>query len=536
MDINKSNLFISGDDMSIGFTFTKVDKQNRRITGIATANNIDSEDDLIDFEASKKAFTTWVGNIREMHAPKAVGKAVSAKEITVVDENTGEEYQGVEVVAYISKGANDTWEKILDGTLKGFSVGGRILQKSKEFHKSAGKFVTRIKDYVLTELSVVDNPANPLAQFTMIKSAGDGTLSLVEEAEISMELVFYCEKDGIAKINEQTCYVCNEEMVEIGYVESVEANEIAKMIEDYELSKAVTNAHKTPPKGKPEDRGMYADPVNFKYPLDTPERVMSAMSYFNHDGQREAGGYSESQWAAIGAKIAAAVSKQTGMHHVYSNGKVVQSHMNKTDGGTDLLNNNNDGTINDMELSPKQRESLIGKFASLLFGSSTAEVIEKSDEAVASTVEDAGGGADEVTEEVIKKSEAADEVVEVSEEEVIEKTENTTEVADEVTEEVIEKAADEGENMEFSLDDIKAALADAVAPVAARVEEVAKSVETLGEEVENVKKGGAIKKSVDADEVTEEEVVDEPLKKNSESFWGNVFVPQVVIEALGYES
>lgn len=43
----------------------------------------------------------------------------------------------------------------------------------------------------------------------------------------------------------------------------------------------VKNEHKSPPKDYPEGRKEYADPENFKYPLDTYEHVRAAISYFS---------------------------------------------------------------------------------------------------------------------------------------------------------------------------------------------------------------------------------------------------------------
>lgn len=82
------------------------------------------------------------------------------------------------------------------------------------------------------------------------------------------------------------------------------------------------HAHKSPPKGYPEDREQYADPENYKYPIDD-EHIRAAIAYFNHEGQREAGGYSEEEWAAIGRRIAQAATKYFGRKYVYRGGKVV---------------------------------------------------------------------------------------------------------------------------------------------------------------------------------------------------------------------
>ncbi len=45
--------------------------------------------------------------------------------------------------------------------------------------------------------------------------------------------------------------------------------------------KGEPGGHKTPPKGYPDKSKMYADPENFKYPLDTEKHVRAALSYLS---------------------------------------------------------------------------------------------------------------------------------------------------------------------------------------------------------------------------------------------------------------
>lgn len=65
-----------------------------------------------------------------------------------------------------------------------------------------------------------------------------------------------------------------------------------------------SDTHLTPPAGYPTNAADYGDPVNYRYPLN-PGRLQSARSYFNHSGQRTAGGYTPEEWALIGRRIAA---------------------------------------------------------------------------------------------------------------------------------------------------------------------------------------------------------------------------------------
>jgi len=169
------------EDFNLSFPIDLIKKEERVVIGIATADNIDKANDVVDFNASLDAFKNWGGNIREMHAPIAVGKAIHI-EPTQIKGPDGKKYNAIKVHAYISKGAEDTWQKILDGTLKAFSIGGKIIQKeamSEKMHN--GRPINIIKQYVLGELSLVDNPANALATVDIIKRNEDGSLQYVLE-------------------------------------------------------------------------------------------------------------------------------------------------------------------------------------------------------------------------------------------------------------------------------------------------------------------------------------------------------------------
>ena len=185
------------ENFNLSFPIEMIKKEQRIISGIATADNIDKSGDIVEFEASLEAFKNWGGNIREMHAPIAVGKAVNYEPVVVKDEQ-GNEYNAIRVDAYISKGAQDTWEKILDGTLKAFSIGGKILEKSESTTKMfRGKPVNVIKKYSLGELSVVDNPANAIATVDIVKRDASGDLNYVLEDIIDKAAPLKDPKGGL---------------------------------------------------------------------------------------------------------------------------------------------------------------------------------------------------------------------------------------------------------------------------------------------------------------------------------------------------
>lgn len=175
-------------DFNISFPIDMIKREQRIVVGIATADNVDKAGDIVDFEASKEAFANWGGNIREMHAPIAVGKAINYEPVTLKGED-GTTYNAFKVEAYISKGAEDTWQKVLDGTLRSFSIGGKVIEKSESAEKMfRGKPVNIIKKYVLGELSLVDNPANALAVIDIVKMNEDGLFKYALDCDLDCQL------------------------------------------------------------------------------------------------------------------------------------------------------------------------------------------------------------------------------------------------------------------------------------------------------------------------------------------------------------
>lgn len=226
MNIQKATWQNGDRKMNLAFPFAKVDKENRTVSGFATLDNVDRHGDIVTSEASKSAFERFRGNIREMHQPIAVGKILSFNEEEYYDAKSGKNYRGVFVQAYISKGAQDTWEKVLDGTLTGFSIGGNIVKASMEPGESEEDEERRvIKEYDLHELSLVDNPANPLANVFSIQKNGDELIFKGMITEIETENVFWCGTDQVAashSAEEKSCSICGDSMETIGWVEKVD--------------------------------------------------------------------------------------------------------------------------------------------------------------------------------------------------------------------------------------------------------------------------------------------------------------------------
>lgn len=213
----------------------KVDAEKRIVSGWATTDVVDKQGDIVAIEASEKAFDKFRGNVREQHTPLAVGKVVSFKRDKYFDKESGEIHNGIFVDVYVSKGAQDTWHKVTEGILTGFSIGGKINDTEDVYAKGTDQPIRMIKDYDLFELSLVDNPANPASNVVSVQKFNG-----VETLEKNyLENVYWCNSSEMVIISEKSeysCPSCNRQMTNIGFVESNDASKsetIGNLIKSY---------------------------------------------------------------------------------------------------------------------------------------------------------------------------------------------------------------------------------------------------------------------------------------------------------------
>lgn len=125
-----------------------------KVWGYASSEAVDSDGEVIAAEAMKAAIPDYMkfGAVREMHGSNAAGTAI---EINVEDD--GRTFFGAHIVDPVAV------TKVKTGVYKGFSIGGSVTSRN-ELNKSQ---ITGLK---LTEISLVDRPANPDAVFTCFKA------------------------------------------------------------------------------------------------------------------------------------------------------------------------------------------------------------------------------------------------------------------------------------------------------------------------------------------------------------------------------
>ena len=136
---------------------TKMEAQDDgtvKVWGYASSEAVDSDGEIIAAEAMKAAIPDYMkfGAVREMHGSNAAGTAI---EINVEDD--GRTFFGAHIIDPVAV------TKVKTGVYKGFSIGGSVTARD-ELNKSQ---ITGLK---LTEISLVDRPANPDAVFTCFKA------------------------------------------------------------------------------------------------------------------------------------------------------------------------------------------------------------------------------------------------------------------------------------------------------------------------------------------------------------------------------
>ena len=485
------------DNFNFSFPIDMIKKEQRLISGIATADNVDKSNDVVEFAASEIAFKNWQGNIREMHAPIAVGKAISYKPIKMRDSE-GKEYNAIEVEAYISKGAEATWQKVLDGTLRAFSIGGKIMKKellAGKMHN--GRPINIIKEYELGELSLVDNPANALATIDLVKRNVEGNLDYILDPDF--------EKADKAPLKDPKG----------GLTAAGRAH--FKQTEGANLKPGVKGPANTPEKMRRKGSFLTRFFTNPSGPMKDskgrPTRLALSARAWGEPVPQNA-----EDAAALAAKGRRLLERYKNMKK--SNDENIEKEIDS--GGKELHNDvNYDKVINMEKTLTDNKLSLIKKFINWVVDNSEENLgLEKSDHETETLIED-----------------------EVSVEQV-EEPEMDIEVLKEALGTVIDqKLTDFAKSFKEEVD----------ASVSAKIEEVAKSVEIQKEElaaklaatevaleeqtakVEQIAHAGAMKKSVDLESDEDSDKIAKSQAK-PESFWKNVYLDQGLIESLGYKS
>ena len=317
---------MNGNSVNLTMPISKIDEEKRIVSGFATLDNIDKQGDRVLPEASEKAFANFRGNVRLMHQPIPAGKVVSFRSDTFFDPETKKQYTGVFVDAYVSKGAQDIWEMVLDGTLTGFSIGGAIKDTDNELDEESNKTVRVIKEYDLVELSLVDSPANQFANIFSIQKTIDGDVVDGMFSKSNIQNVFWCEQEEMAYLSNEekySCASCSSELSSIGWIDEItKANVEQAMSKIIEMHKAVNPGTVTSddvPKKYPKQNPRFSD-------IQTEEDPKKKKKYIKKAGEYSTGDFV--QWGSSGGTARGKVTR------VVTNGKIKVPNSSVTITGT----------------------------------------------------------------------------------------------------------------------------------------------------------------------------------------------------------
>lgn len=224
------------DGLAIQIPFAKggINAEKRTVSGFATIEIADEEADVVTNEATIEAWKNWRGNVREQHGKIAAGKVLDYHPEEYIDDN-GKVHNGIWASVYISKGAPLTWEKVLDKTLTGFSIGGTIEECHTQYVPDEDRTVRYITKYRMIELSLVDSPMNQHCNILSVQKSIDGESELTGLAiDTTIDNVFWCDTDRIAvaaHVDLRKCSLCQEDMENIGWFEPTEDSNTKDLIQ-----------------------------------------------------------------------------------------------------------------------------------------------------------------------------------------------------------------------------------------------------------------------------------------------------------------
>jgi hypothetical protein len=266
--------------MRFYWPIAKVDAEQRMVWGYASTEAEDDQGESVTREALAAALDDYMrfANIREMHQPSAVGVATEA----AVDAKGL--YLGAKIVD------DDAWQKVVEGVYKGFSIGGRVTARDP----ADRRLITSLR---LTEISVVDRPANPETVFDCWKlSTGPATGGSMANIAATAR----------APVQIWDCGVADHR-----HLAKAEA---ARCLEGHEPAAATASGHHDEnaagsvaddPYGKTD----YADPgyrpdAKKRYPIDSERHIRAAWAFIHHPANARR--YTAGQIERIKARIVAA--------------------------------------------------------------------------------------------------------------------------------------------------------------------------------------------------------------------------------------
>jgi len=156
-------------------TVKRGDDGYMRVKGLATDATLDLDEQICDPEWLKTAMPEWfkIGNIREMHQSKAIGKAMEM------------EQSGTGFVVEAKIVDSEAARLVEEGIYTGFSVGIKGARVEKSESAPGGM----IRSGKIVEVSLVDRPANPSCVIELAKSVKGELVKGAAMADIEKDAI-----------------------------------------------------------------------------------------------------------------------------------------------------------------------------------------------------------------------------------------------------------------------------------------------------------------------------------------------------------
>jgi HK97 family phage prohead protease len=257
--------------LQLYWPIAKIDSDERLVYGYASTEATDSQGEIVRKEALEAALPNYMrfANIREMHMPSAVGVA---KEATI-------DGTGLWLKAKIVD--DDAWRKVKEGVYKGFSIGGAVTGRDG----GNPQIVTGVE---LTEISLVDRPANPDAVFALWKSEAGAEAIKAARARLAQKWVA-SDGAGFARADDAARHEAR-----LAKATFAPAGTPTSGVTAYDLEGAKSDF---------ADPGFQADGQK-RYPLDSETQIRAAWGYIHHAPNRAP--YTTEQLEHVEARIVAA--------------------------------------------------------------------------------------------------------------------------------------------------------------------------------------------------------------------------------------
>ena len=158
---------------------TKIDKERRIVEGYVTTESVDRDGQIVDLEMVKEAWPDYsrYGNIRRMHQPDVVGK---------MKEGTFDE-KGLYAISKVVDDA--VWKGFEEGLYSGYSIGLANVRVVPDAKAPKGRITKKADGTMpfIPEISYVDRPSNPDADFTMVYKFGQDKVEIAKIAPVDAE-------------------------------------------------------------------------------------------------------------------------------------------------------------------------------------------------------------------------------------------------------------------------------------------------------------------------------------------------------------